>query len=108
MADDKQDKTEKTDAPKKHWFFRYVSPTFIIAVLVIGYILFYSDYSIIKQKEQADRIEELEAVIKLYQDSLQYYQKLHQDLRTSPEELEKIVREKYMMHRKNEDVYEFE
>ena len=62
-----------------------------------------SQYAVYKE-----RIAVLEEEIKISTDTFDYYFNLNNQLRTDPEKLEKIVREKYRMQRENEDVYVFE
>lgn len=90
------------------WYKRFVSLPFIVFLLAVAYILLLSDYSMSQYAVYKERIAVLEEEIKISTDTFDYYFNLNNQLRTDPEKLEKIVREKYRMQRENEDVYVFE
>ena len=90
------------------WYKRFVSLPFIVFLLAVAYILLLSDYSMSQYAVYKERIAVLEEEIKISTDTFDYYFNLNNQLRTEPEKLEKIVREKYRMQRENEDVYVFE
>ena len=90
------------------WYKRFVSLPFIVFLLAVAYILLLSDYSMSQYAVYKERIAVLEEEIKISTDTFDYYFNLNNQLRTDPERLEEIVREKYRMQRENEDVYVFE
>ena len=90
------------------WYKLFVSLPFIVFLLAVAYILLLSDYSMSQYAVYKERIAVLEEEIKISTDTFDYYFNLNNQLRTDPEKLEKIVREKYRMQRENEDVYVFE
>lgn len=90
------------------WCKRYLSPTLLLAVGAVAFILFFNDNSVMRIYEHEKEIERLTAEIKENQDTLLYYQSLNDRLSTDPETMEKIVREQYHMQRAGEDVYIFE
>lgn len=93
---------------KAPWYKRWISLPFLIGAAIVVYILFFSNYSIQRLSSYNARIAELEAEIKASTDTFDYYYNLNQQLKTDPERIEEVVREKYHFQRANEDVYVFE
>lgn len=90
------------------WTRRYITLPLLIAVAYIVFVLFFNENSYFKSMEYQQEIDRLEAEIKENNDTMVYYHRLNTSLSSSPEELERIVREQYHMQRPNEDVYVIE
>ncbi len=74
-------------------------------VVILGYILFFNDNSVMDSYRYEQEIEALRSEIKANRDTLELYQQLNRSLDTDPETMERIVRERYHMQRPNEDIY---
>ena len=72
---------------------------------VLAYILFFNDNSVMDNYRYQKEIDRLEDEIAKNYDTLQYYQRQVELLRTDPETMERIVREEYHMQRENEDIF---
>ena len=103
-----QENKNSSEHKKKSWYKRFVSLPFLVFLFAVAYILLLSDYSMPQYAVYKERIGVLENEIKISTDTFDYYFNLNNQLRTDPERLEEIVREKYRMQRENEDVYVFE
>lgn len=91
-----------------NWIKRYFSLPLLAVLAFVTYVLFFNDNSMQKSMEYAAEIRKLEHKIVMCEDTLQHYDALNRRLNTSPEELERIVREQYHMQRPSEDVYIFD
>ncbi len=98
----------KKDKQRKPWINRYVSVQYLIAIAIVIYVMFFSDYSIQRYYSYDDDIKTAELKIKENTDSFNYYNDMNMQLKSNPQKMEEIVREKYHMHRENEEVYVFE
>lgn len=90
------------------WLKRYFSPSLMVVLAFIAFVLFFNDNSVAKSYEYAAEIRKLEERISHYEDTLRYYQELNHRLDSDPQELERIVREHYHMQRPSEDIYIFD
>ncbi len=90
-----------------NWCRRYISVTLILVLIFMGFVLFFNENSVMKGYELTHEIERLKAEIKENTDTMEYYQRQNELLRTDRETMERIVREQYHMQRDNEDVYVF-
>lgn len=90
------------------WLKRYISLPMLAITAFIAYVLFFNENSIGKSLEYNAEIRSLNEKIAQYEDTLRYYDALNRRLDSSPEELERIVREHYHMQRPSEDVYIFD
>lgn len=90
------------------WLKRYMSVSLLAVLAVVAYVLFFNDYSVMHNVDNAAEIRRLEKLIAEYEDTLQHYSRLNHQLDTNPAELERIVREHHFMQRPSEDVYVFE
>lgn len=90
------------------WCKRYITVPLVIAVSYIVFVLFFNENSYFKSVEYQNKIDLLEAEIKVNNDTMQYYRTLNRSLAADPQAMERIVREEYHMQRPNEDVYIFE
>lgn len=92
-----------------NWGKRYITVPLIGVVCFVVYVCFFNEEnSVIDRMRYQQRIDELNAEIAHNLDSLEYYKELNARLETSPEDVERVVREHYHMQRADEDVYVFE
>ncbi|MCH5319452.1 MAG: septum formation initiator family protein [Paramuribaculum sp.] len=87
------------------WCRRYIRVSFLLMVGILGYVMLFSDNSVMDNYRYQKEIDRLSDEIALNNDTLQYYQKLLDQLTTEPEAMERIVREQYHMQRVNEDIF---
>ncbi len=88
-----------------HWCRRYVSLLFILVIGLFAYVIFFDENSYGRLSELNRQKAELKAEIEANRDSLRHYQELNRLLESSPDEMERIARERYFMQGENEDVY---
>ncbi len=93
----------------KHLINRIPSPLknkyLITVILFIIWITALDDYNLINQKRIINNIKEMQEQKKFYlteieKDSIELYQ-----LQNNPEAQEKFAREKFLMRKKNEDIF---
>lgn len=105
---DKEAARQHRDKPlRKPWYKRYMSMLTILALVLVGYIMFFSESSVTNQIEREQIIDSLRAEIEICNDSTEYYRELNSRLTNDPEEMERIVREYHNMNHPDEDVYVF-
>lgn len=85
-----------------------MSLSLVVVLGFVAYVLFFNENSIMTNIDYASQIRSLEEEIAVYEDTLTHYQKLNSMLDGNPAEIERIVRERYHMQRRSEDVYIFE
>ena len=78
----------------------------IAAFLVI--IVFLDENSLIQRQKHQQEINTLKAEIERYRQQFEEDTRKLKELTESPEALEKIAREKYLMKKPNEDIFIFE
>ena len=78
----------------------------IAAFLVI--IVFLDENSLIQRQKHQQEISTLKAEIERYRQQFEEDTRKLKELTESPEALEKIAREKYLMKKPNEDIFIFE
>lgn len=93
---------------RKPWYKRYFSWLSLVAIAVIGYMLFFSDSSLMTQIAQKRTIDSLRQEIRICTDTAAYYRALNKRITSKTEEMERIVREYHNMNHPDEDVYIFE
>ena len=83
---------------------------YLITLLIFGLIIGVLDdeNSLITRAKHAREISELKAEIKQYRQQYEKDSKTLKEFTTSPDALEKVAREKYLMKKENEDIYVFE
>jgi len=91
-----------------NWLKRYVSPSLLIVLAFVAFVLFFNENSVMRSMDYAAQIRDLEEQIAEYEDTLRHYEELNRRLDSDPIELERIVREHYHMQRPSEDVYIFD
>ena len=87
------------------WCKRYMSLFLVLILGLYAYILFFDDNSYGHIAELNERIDELHTEIEATRDSMNYYRDLNVKLKSSPEEIDRVARERYFMQGPNEDVY---
>lgn len=91
-----------------NWLKRYVSPSLLMVLAFVVFVLFFNENSVMRSMDYAAEIRDLEEQIAEYEDTLRHYEELNRRLDSDPVELERIVREHYHMQRPSEDVYIFD
>ncbi len=83
---------------------------YLITLLIFGLIIGVLDdeNSLITRAKHAREISELKAEIKQYRQQYEKDSKTLKEFTTSPDALEKVAREEYLMKKENEDIYVFE
>jgi len=68
-------------------------------------MLFFDGNDLINQFQLYQKMKELEQEKRFYQKNIERIEKEYKALEENPELLEKLAREKYLLKKKNEDVY---
>jgi len=98
--------TENTElSPKKPWY-RFIWNKYLIVTLLFAIWMFFFDQnSFFIHRELDKQVNELEHDKKIYQEKLQKETiQIHQ-IKTNPDAIEKIAREKHYLKKENEDVF---
>ncbi|MDE6097264.1 MAG: septum formation initiator family protein [Muribaculaceae bacterium] len=90
---------------RRSWLSRYISVAALVVIGYFVYLLFFSSHSAMKKVEYQRVIDSLEREVSATTDSVAYYHKLNQQLRSDPRAVEQVVREEHNMNRPGEDVY---
>lgn len=77
----------------------------VTAGLFIVWMLFFDRHNFFTQWKLRHSVQQLESSIKDYQEQLSKAEAAHQDLMNNKE---KFAREKYLMHRPDEDIFLFQ
>ena len=90
---------------KENKFFNFFTNIFVLIILVFTiWMLFFDENSYLVHREFNKEIEELEKTIQFYEDRIKEDKATIKKLQDSLE-LERFAREKYLMKKKNEDIY---
>lgn len=77
----------------------------VSAGLFVMWMLFFDKHNFFTQWSLRSSVRQLESSIEMYQEQLAETEAAHRDLMSNKE---KFAREKYLMHRPDEDVYLFQ
>ncbi len=92
-------------ALKENKIFKFFTNIFILIVLVFAvWMTFFDENSYLVHREFNKEIDELDKTIKFYEDRINEDRATIKKLQDSLE-LERFAREKYLMKKKNEDIY---
>jgi cell division protein FtsB len=92
-------------ALKENKIFKFFTNIFVLIVLVFAvWMTFFDENSYLVHREFNKEIDELEKTIKFYEDRINEDRATIKKLQDSLE-LERFAREKYLMKKKNEDIY---
>lgn len=92
-------------ALKENKIFKFFTNIFVLIVLVFAvWMTFFDENSYLVHREFNKEIDELEKTIKFYEDRINEDRTTIKKLQDSLE-LERFAREKYLMKKKNEDIY---
>ena len=95
-------------ALKENKIFKFFTNIFVLIVLVFAvWMSFFDENSYLVHREFNKEIDELEKTIKFYEDRINEDRATIKKLQDSLE-LERFAREKYLMKKKNEDIYVIE
>jgi len=77
----------------------------ITSAIFLIWMLFFDGNDLINQFQLYQKMKELEQEKRFYQKNIERIEKEYKALEENPELLEKLAREKYLLKKKNEDVY---
>ncbi len=80
-------------------------PVIIIGGLIVALLYFNEDTSVKLNMEYQNKINELQRLIKLNEDSAEYYRQRRHAIETGQADLEEVAREQFHMQRPSEDIY---
>jgi len=87
-------------------FFGIFLNRFVIATLAFAiWILFFDNYSLIRQYKLRGELKELKEMEMHYRTQIAQNREELRELETNKETLEKFAREKYLMKKDNEDIF---
>ena len=90
---------------KENKIFKFFTNIFVLIVLVFAvWMTFFDENSYLVHREFNKEIDELEKTIKFYEDRIKEDKNTIKKLQDSLE-LDRFAREKYLMKKKNEDIY---
>ena len=93
------------DNLKKNNFFKIITNIFVIILIpFIIWMFFFDENSYLIHRKFNSEIEDLESTITFYEEKISNDKETIKKLQDSLE-LERFAREKYLMKRKNEDIY---
>ncbi len=78
---------------------------FITCITFLVWMLFFDTNDLISQFQLRSQVRELEHKKQHYSEKIKEVRKDREELMSNPQLLEKFAREKYLMKRKNEEVY---
>lgn len=78
---------------------------FISAALLLVWMIFFDSNDLLTQYKRTAKINDLEDKKEFYQAKITEVEKDREELLSDDELLEKYAREKYLMRKKNEDLY---
>ncbi|MGD1840204.1 MAG: septum formation initiator family protein [Thermonemataceae bacterium] len=78
---------------------------FLFTFLFVVWMLFFDTNDFITQYKRRQKIEKLEQEKQYYIEAIERVKQEREELLTNPKLLEKFAREKYYMHRPQEDLY---
>ena len=89
------------------WLRRFMSPATLACLLVLGYIIFSGENTVLRSIEYDRTIDSLRAELEANRDTMLYYRDLNRRLASDHDLMEQVVREQYGMKRTSEDVFIF-
>ena len=93
------------DNLKKYTIFKIITNIFVIILIpFIIWMFFFDENSYLIHRKFNSEIEDLESTITFYEEKISNDKETIKKLQDSLE-LERFAREKYLMKRKNEDIY---
>jgi len=87
------------------WNFIRRHKYWITVLLFLTIICFLDENSMVRRISNIQKISKLQESIKEYQADYDENTKRLNELTTNPRSIEKVAREKYLMKKKNEDIY---
>lgn len=87
------------------WCRRYVSPLFVVFLVLFAYVLFFDENSYGQISDLKQRETELRKEISANNDTLQYYNLRNAELQSSTEKIEQLGRERFYMQGPNEEIF---
>jgi len=78
---------------------------FLVTVAFVVWMIFFDKNDVLSQYQYHQEVNELKAERDFYKTESEQVAKDLDELNSNPEKLEKFAREKYFMHKDNEDVF---
>lgn len=78
---------------------------FVILLVLIAMLFFFSDSSILKRMKYENEIKNLEAQIEYYRNQTEIDKEKLNELQSNKDNLEKFARENYLMKKENEEIF---
>lgn len=78
---------------------------FVILLVLIAMLFFFSDSSILKRMKYENEIKNLEAQIEYYRKQTEIDKEKLNELQSNKDNLEKFARENYLMKKENEEIF---
>lgn len=78
---------------------------FITGITFLVWMLFFDTNDLVSQYQLRDKVNQLEDTKAFYSEKIQEVRKDREELMSNPRLLEKFAREKYLMKRKDEEVF---
>lgn len=78
---------------------------FLVTVAFVVWMIFFDKNDLLSQYQYHQEVNELKAERDFYKTESEQVAKDLDELNSNPEKLEKFAREKYFMHKDNEDVF---
>lgn len=78
---------------------------FVILLVLIAMLFFFSDSSILKRIKYENEIKNLESQIEYYRNQTEIDKEKLNELQSNKDDLEKFARENYLMKKENEEVF---
>jgi cell division protein DivIC len=86
--------------------FRVLSNKYLLTVILVsGWVIFLDKNNVFSQMDLAAELKALETEKKYFLEQINKNREALTNLRTSPSNLEKFAREKYLMKKDNEDIF---
>lgn len=102
----KKENTKDNQTTSKKTWLRFLWNKYLIVTLLFGIWMFFFDQnSFFIHRELDEQISELENDRKIYQEKLEKETLQIHQIKTNPNAIEKIAREKHYLKKENEDVF---
>lgn len=89
----------------KKVFRLFTNKYLLVLVIAGGWLTFFDPYNFLAQKKVAHQIEQLKRDKAFYEQGIQAIDYERDRLFNDAEEMERFAREKYLMRKRNEDIF---
>lgn len=105
MNSDQQNNTDQSTSEKSRWYKFFLNKYLIVSVLFVVWMIFFDQNSFLIHRELDKEITELKKEEIKYSEKFEKESIQLQKMKTNPNEVERIAREKHFLKRENEDVF---